>query len=553
MPLISSNARKAALLLPLSIALTACDGDNSSSTEDSVDSNAINADSTPPTITSTSPAGGAVGIARDSAITATFSEDMFAKSIDSSSFTLSGNREVSGAVSFDPRNNEVTLEPDNDLAFLRTYTATLSTAITDLSGNALANNHTWSFTTSDGAWSTAELIENHPGNASALQIAVDSAGNALAVWLQWDGEIDNIWANRFDGTSWGIAELIESNDAGSARNPQIAIDISGNALVVWSQYDGSGYDIWANRFDGQTWGTAELIENEAGPAVDPQIAFDASGNALAVWEQYDGSQYSIVANRFDGNSWGTVELIESNDSAGAGGVQIAVDDAGNAFAVWHQRDGIWESIWANRFDGSRWGTAELIESDNNGRALDPQIAVDGAGNALAVWKQFDGSHDNIVANRFDGTTWGTAELIESGDGEAESPQVAFDDAGNALAVWRQEDDGSGRNIVANRFDGSTWGTAELIESEPGTAYSPQIAVDDAGRGLAVWRQHDGSRDNIVANRFDGSSWGTAELIENNDAGYASEPQVVIDGTGNAFAVWIQNDGATNNVVANRFE
>ncbi|SFR57871.1 hypothetical protein SAMN04488073_3043, partial [Marinobacter gudaonensis] len=80
---------------------------------------------------------------------------------------------------------------------------------------------------------------------------------------------------------------------------------------------------------------------------------------------------------------------------------------------WQQSDGTTQNAVSNRFDGSAWGTAELIESDNGGIIAFPQIAVDGTGKAFAVWQQSDGTRFNIVSNRFDGSTWGTAELIES--------------------------------------------------------------------------------------------------------------------------------------------
>ena len=48
-----------------------------------------------------------------------------------------------------------------------------------------------------------------------------------------------------------------------------------------------------------------------------------------------------------------------------------------------------------------WGTAELIETENFFGAVRPQIAVDGSGNAIAVWQQHDGTRENIWANRFE--------------------------------------------------------------------------------------------------------------------------------------------------------
>ena len=176
------------LLLPFF--LSACGGGGGST-----------ADTTAPTVSSTSPASDATAVARNSTLTATFDEDIFATTVDASSFTLakSGSGTVPGSVSFDGVSNVASLTPENPLAMLTAYTATASTAITDLSGNALAANYSWSFTTADGAWGSAALIEtDNAGDAFEPQIAFDSSGNALAVWRQSDGTRDNIWANRFE-------------------------------------------------------------------------------------------------------------------------------------------------------------------------------------------------------------------------------------------------------------------------------------------------------------------------------------------------------------------
>jgi hypothetical protein len=100
-------------------------------------------------------------------------------------------------------------------------------------------------------------------------------------------------------------------------------------------------------------------------------------------------------------SWGDAWLIETDNAGLANIPQVAVDASGNAVVVWNQDDGIRRNIWANRYVvGSGWGTAELIETDNAGRAWVPQVAVDASGNAVAVWQQDDGTRDNIWANRF---------------------------------------------------------------------------------------------------------------------------------------------------------
>jgi hypothetical protein len=502
----------------------------------------------------------ATWVARDSTITATFYEDMFARTVDATSFILAKLGAIDGSVTFDASTNVATFTPSLELAKLNTYTATLSTAITDLSGNSLLNDVSWPFTTAEGTWGTAELIETDTGTAVNPQIAFDSSGNAIAVWQQNGGDNKlNIYANRFDGTNWRAAELIET-DPGIAQNPQVAFDSSGNAIAVWIQRDGDNtFSIYANRFNGTNWGAAELIETDLGPAVNPQIAFDSIGNAIAVWRQRDGAnQQSIYANRFNGTNWGAAELIET-DSGIAQKAQVALDSSGNAIAVWIQRDAANnQNVYANRFDGTKWAAAELIETDT-GFAFGPQVAVDSNGNAIAVWTQIDGDNKfNIYANRFDGNKWGAAELIETDPGIALSPQVTFDSNSNAIAVWQQEVGEAGTNnysIYARRFNGTNWGAAELLETETGDAGNsgiPQVAFDNSYNAIAVWqRTDDANNQNIYANRFDGTTWGTAELIE-TDTGYAQNPQIALDSNGNAIAVW-QKPDANTNIYANRFE
>ncbi|MBT4289573.1 MAG: hypothetical protein HOD92_19800, partial [Deltaproteobacteria bacterium] len=251
------------------------------------------------------------------------------------------------------------------------------------------------------------------------------------------------------------AELIETDNARSALDPQLAINASGNAMVVWFQSDGTRDNIWANRYvTGTGWGAAELIETDnAGSADYPQVAIDASGNALAVWAQHDGTKYNILTNRYvTGTGWGAAELIGTDNVGGAYNPQLAIDPSGNAMAVWRQPDDFRNNIWANRYvAGTGWGAAELIETDA-GNANYPQVAIDPSGNAMAVWRQSDGTRLNILANRYlDGTGWGTAELIRTDAGSANYPQVSIDPSGKTMAVWYQFD-GTRYNIWANIFN-----------------------------------------------------------------------------------------------------
>jgi hypothetical protein len=151
------------------------------------------------------------------------------------------------------------------------------------------------------------------------------------------------------------------------------MDNNGNAFAMWQLYGPTGFNIWAARYTSSTeWDTATLIETEnAGDAISPHIATDGSGNAVAVWTQSNGTWYNIWANRFTpSGGWGTATLIEFNNAGNADTPQVAMDLSGNAIAVWQQSDGTRYNIWANRYTPSGgWGTATQIETENAGDAL----------------------------------------------------------------------------------------------------------------------------------------------------------------------------------------
>ena len=137
----------------------------------------ITPDTTRPTVILTVPAttipGPTMGVAINSAITAAFSKDMAPATINGASFTLTCVTPcVSplGSVSYVVGTRTAAFTPTAPLAVNTTYTATITTAATDLSGNALAgnqaplpaaSNYVWTFTTG-----TSVLPPLTPANVS---------------------------------------------------------------------------------------------------------------------------------------------------------------------------------------------------------------------------------------------------------------------------------------------------------------------------------------------------------------------------------------------------
>ena len=108
-------------------------------------------DSTPPTVMTSNPANGAVGVCLSQSVSVTFSEPMDPSTITAATFNVSNpsNVVVPGVITYDTLSNTATFTVTNPPGFVAStlYTSRVTTGATDLAGNALMTANTVSFTT----------------------------------------------------------------------------------------------------------------------------------------------------------------------------------------------------------------------------------------------------------------------------------------------------------------------------------------------------------------------------------------------------------------------
>ncbi|MDB5753564.1 MAG: hypothetical protein JWP65_3985 [Ramlibacter sp.] len=154
----------------------------------------IASDNTRPRVTLTVPAtstpGPTPGVPANTAVTATFSEDMAPSSLSRASFKLACAAPCEapgGDVTYVVGNRTAIFTPDAPLPTGSVYTATVTTAATDLSGNALggnqaalpaASNYVWTFTTTGPAPAADVTVRSTNPAAGAANVCLDAAVNA---------------------------------------------------------------------------------------------------------------------------------------------------------------------------------------------------------------------------------------------------------------------------------------------------------------------------------------------------------------------------------------
>ena len=293
-------------------------------------------------------------------------------------------------------------------------------------------------------------------NAEAPDVAVDAAGDTVAVWSRYNGTHDIVQsASRPAGGTWSAP--VDLSVAGrNATEPQVALDGAGNAVAVWSRYDGADYIVQASaRPAGRDWEQPLDLSTTGESAEAPQVAIGPAGEAVAVWSRSDGANDIVQsAARPLGGSWSpAVDLSLAGEDAGT--AQVAIGPAGEAVAVWSRSDSGFNSLVQGsvRPQGGSWSPA--VDLSQTGMiAEDPQVAVDPDGGAVAVWTSSDASPSVIQSvTRPAGGPWGAPVRLSEVGRNSEEAQVAFGAAGDGAGVWTR-DNGTHTIVQAIGFDGA---------------------------------------------------------------------------------------------------
>lgn len=303
----------------------------------------------------------------------------------------------------------------------------------------------------------------------------------------------------------------------------VATAMDGSYVVTWASNTGSGWDVYAQRFDdkGVSRGTEFLVNQTAtGDQVDPVISMDIAGSFAIAWSGAgaDSSGSGIYAREFDsqGNAL-TDEFLVNDTTAGEQfAPAVAADSTGNVVVTWTSagQDGSGTAIYGKQLtiSGSLAAMTDSIASLLT--SSDPPVEF-----RVNTATSGDQSDSAVIVNRL------TGEFI-----------VTWTSAGQ---------DGGGLGIYGQRYaaDGSKQGNEFRVNTKTtGDQYDSAIAINRfTGAFIVTWTSagQDGSGTGIYAQRYNpaGNAHGAEFRVNTTTAGDQNDSSVAIDGSGNTFITW----------------
>jgi hypothetical protein len=347
-----------------------------------------------------------------------------------------------------------------------------------------------------GAFSAAQTLSDPSAFSMSPDVASDAQGDAVAVWLQFDGANARVQAAyRPAEGSFGAPQTLSA--AGyEAREPRVAMNAAGEAVIVWSLGSGLSEEAQASSAaPGGIFGAAQDLTGFTGVASLPQVTLDSHGDAIAVWEGWDGSKIRIQeASRAADASFGAPEFL-SPAGENAGTPQIAFDSSGDALAVWRFDGSPASTIQGDyRPVGGEFAASQTVSVSSSAPAQAPQVAFDAQGEGVLAWQQSDGSEPRIYTSvRTPGSSgsFDAPGTVDPGGQEAYEPSVAGDGLSGTIVSWKTFNGATNSTQAAVRPAGGSFGPASTVSATGPQESTPRVGIDAQGNGIAVWSRSSG--------------------------------------------------------------
>jgi len=348
-------------------------------------------------------------------------------------------------------------------------------------------------------WSSPLAVASASGQASGLRVVWGGGGSALAVWETETAGVRRVMAAGLDSTASTpaiTATALDTPDSGDPRLPDVAMDASGRAWVVWRQAQPAGGDwVLARRYEpGDGWLPVEVLGPAAtGADRPPRVAMNSSGHTTATWLRDSPAGRPVVARTWlPGSAWTAERRLDVLDTLTRPPV-VTVDGRGHGIAVWTQRDSgapgpfvLWSTDLNPGAAGLISGAVEATSTEGD---LLRVVTLSG-GVALAAWRALEAPGLISVRTSLDipGLFWNPT-ASPSGAVQSVTALDLAAGAGNASAIWWVENNGARERLMLQRLaNGTVPGTPPwTLRDEPaGAGMVPRGVMTRAGDVISLW-------------------------------------------------------------------
>ena len=409
------------------------------------------------------------------------------------------------------------------------------------------------------AWTAPATLSTAGQPAIKPAVGIDPAGNTTFIWLRSDGI--NFRAQVLRRSAAGVRGPVHTlpgvaldDGFGEAFAPQIAVDSDGDAVFVWTDFDGTNSRIRSATLSAAgVLGPVRYLSLAGEDASEPQVAVDTDGDAVFTWVRSENDVKRAQVRAM--NAAGGLAPVKNLSPAAVGAEcpAVAVDADGDAVISWTAEQGTPLRPFTIQARG-RNGTGGLSAIQDISPLLTGQdcsdVGVDSSGDAIFTWTRLrNGDFRAESRPRSAAGALGAVQLLSPGGGNGFFPQVAVDADGDSVFVWTRVAGGFATAVQGRaRSAAGVLGPAQVIRS--GEVTSSQVAVDADGDAVFSWRRNDGTDYLAEARTRSATTGSLGPLAPLSAPGEGvGAPRVAVAATGPAAVSWDRSDGTNTRAQA----
>jgi hypothetical protein len=323
-------------------------------------------------------------------------------------------------------------------------------------------------------WSSPQLLANGIG----VSVSTNGAGGGAVMFGGLSAAVET-------GGVWGAPVALSSLGPYGSGTGSIAVAPNGDVLAAWSFRATNSYipnTAQAAFFSGGQWGKTITISNNVygdvysvGP---PSIGFDGQSRATLVWEEITNpTTVTCALKAVTGTAAGGFGAPQTISNSGTcfGWTRMAVNQFGQAVVV-EGVPGILSGavVGIGREANGTWDAPVTIGQAGVYRQRQPKVGLGNDGTAVTVFLTNGSARYSVRSNG----SWSAPAVLPGLAGTAGgAADVAVDGSGNAVALFQQVVIAPGTYAIYRPVGGS-WQAKVQIGS------APQIAATPAGTFVA---------------------------------------------------------------------
>ena len=291
-------------------------------------------------------------------------------------------------------------------------------------------------------------------------------------------------------------------------HPSVTTLANGEVLMTWTSSQSGNYRIYGRRYDedgNALGGEFSLTESAGAHQYEPSISALADGGYLVSWQDsdLDGSGYGVFAQRFDSNDQGSGQFrVNTHSTDGQYTPDTEALPDGGYIITWAGRGSDQANdngVYIRQYSADGKTIVETTASSTiAGGQNNSKVTVLSDGGYVVSWTSNHGGNSDVYARQFNakGEPIGDDFRVstESTGNEHNRDIIALDDGG-FMVSWDKGSNGDG--VYARRFNeyGEPQGEVfQLNDYMGGAQTNVQLLLMSDGRVATAWQSagEDGS-------------------------------------------------------------